>query len=397
MKDKDKTREQLINELNELRQRNAELEISITRLMQTAEELRALDESLKRSIDEHVKEFGQAQQELQETRNYLESLFNYANVPIIVWDPEFRITRFSRALEHLTGYMPEEVIGRKLRMLFPEESMDESLAKIESTLGGEYWKSVEMPILCKDGNVLTALWNSANIYAGDGTTIIATIAQGTDITEIRRSEEQIKASLRDKEALLKEVHHRVKNNLQVISSLLNLQLGYIKDKQVIEIFRESQNRVKLMALIHEKLYQSEDLSVIDFGEYIRELAAYIYYSYRANPSIVALKINAGSVLLDINTAISCGLIINELVSNSLKYAFTECKEGEIHIELYPDNNMYTLIFSDNGIGFPDDLDFRSTETLGLQLVITLIKQLKGTIEINRSGGTRFKITFPYNR
>ncbi|MCW7073577.1 MAG: PAS domain S-box protein [Methanophagales archaeon] len=397
MKDKDKTREQLINELNELRQRNAELEISITRLMQTAEELRALDESLKRSIDEHVKEFGQAQQELQETRNYLESLFNCANVPIIVWDPEFRITRFSRAFEHLTGYMPEEVIGRKLRMLFPEESMDESLARIESTLGGEYWKSVEMPILCKDGNVLTALWNSANIYAGDGTTIIATIAQGTDITEIRRSEEQIKASLRDKEALLKEVHHRVKNNLQVISSLLNLQLGYIKDKQVIEIFRESQNRVKLMALIHEKLYQSEDLTVIDFGEYIRELAAYIYYSYRANSSIVALKINAGSVLLDINTAISCGLIINELVSNSLKYAFTECKEGEIYIELHSDNNMYTLIFSDNGVGFPDDLDFRSTETLGLQLVITLIKQLKGTIEINRSGGTRFKITFPYNR
>jgi len=197
MRDRNKTKEQLISELKEIRRRNTELEISLTRLMQTAEELRALDESLKRSVAERTQEIKQAQEELQETRNYLENLFNYANALIIVWDPEFRITRFSRAFKHLTGYTAEEVIGQKLHLLLPEKSRDKSLVKIKTTLSGVYWKSVEIPVLCKDGSVLVALWSLANIYAEDDTTIIATIAQGTDITGRKRSEEQIKASLKE--------------------------------------------------------------------------------------------------------------------------------------------------------------------------------------------------------
>ncbi|MBW1675579.1 MAG: GAF domain-containing protein, partial [Deltaproteobacteria bacterium] len=214
------------------------------------------------------------------------------------------------------------------------------------------------------------------------------------VDEMKKAKEQIKGSLQEKEVLLKEIHHRVKNNLQVISSLLNLQLGYIEDKHGIEIFKESQNRVKSMALIHEKLYESKDLSRIDFAEYIRSLATSLFRSYGVSPDAIILKINGDDVLLGIDTAIPCALIINELISNSLKHAFTASKEGEIRINLRSDNDdKFILIISDNGVGFPKDLDFENAETLGLQLVITLAKQLKGTIELDTNNGTEFKITF----
>ena len=215
----------------------------------------------------------------------------------------------------------------------------------------------------------------------------------------RQAEEQIKASLLEKEVLLKEIHHRVKNNLQIISSLLNLQSGYIGDEQVSQMFKESQNRVRSMALIHEKLYQSENLARIDFAEYVRDLTNYLFRMYGASSYGIKLEINADDVSLDIDMAIPCGLIVNELVSNSLKYAFpieprqSESK-GTIRIGLNSDNNgKLTLIVSDNGIGLPEGLDYRKTGSLGLQLVNTLANQLEGDMELDRNGGTTFKITF----
>jgi len=212
--------------------------------------------------------------------------------------------------------------------------------------------------------------------------------------ERKQAEEQIKASLKEKEVLLREIHHRVKNNLQVISSMLYIQSGYIKDKEAFEMFKETQNRIKSMALIHEELYQSKDLSKIDVAKYLQKLATDLINSYGIKQEDIKLKMAIHEVLLGVNTAVPCGLIINELVSNSLKHAFPNGKEGEIRVALRSDNaNKFALIVSDNGVGFPKDLDFRNTETLGLQLVTTLVKQLGGTIELDRSGGTEFKITF----
>ena len=232
-----------------------------------------------------------------------------------------------------------------------------------------------------------------------------------EITERMRAEEQIKLSLQEKEVLLKEIHHRVKNNLQVISSLLSLQSKGIEDQSSLELFRESRDRIRSMALIHEKLYRSRDLARVDFSEYIRSLAAYLVRSYRASSGPVALKVNADDVLLGIDTAVPCGLIINELISNSLKHAFPpngdkpagvdpmvngpDIKEGEIRVELCSDqDHQLTLIVGDNGVGFPEGLDFRETESLGMQLVNTLVGQLDGTVELYCNGGTQFKITFP---
>ena len=215
-----------------------------------------------------------------------------------------------------------------------------------------------------------------------------------EIAERKRAEEQIKASLGEKEVLLKEIHHRVKNNLQVVSSMLFLQSRSIKEEETVEMFQESRNRVRSMALVHERLYQSPDLARIDFAEYARNLTSYLFRSYGVHSNVIQLKVNVDDVFLSIDTAVPCGLILNELVSNSLKHAFPDGREGEIRIELgSDDDNRFTLMFGDNGVGFPEDLDFRNTESLGLQLVNNLVHQLEGTIELDRSGGTAFKITF----
>lgn len=215
-----------------------------------------------------------------------------------------------------------------------------------------------------------------------------------EIAERKRGAEQIIASLNEKELLLKEIHHRVKNNLQVISSLLNLQLRYAKSEQALEPLKESQNRIKTMALIHEKLYKSEDLASIDFAGYIQDLASYLFGSYNTSGG-VKLKTNVDRVRLGVDVAIPCGLVINELVSNSLKHAFPAGKEGsEICVDLCRTaDGKLLLTVSDNGIGLPKDLDLRNTESLGLQLVTTLVEQLEGTIELDRSAGTAFRITF----
>jgi two-component sensor histidine kinase len=214
--------------------------------------------------------------------------------------------------------------------------------------------------------------------------------------ERKKAQEQIKASLREKEILLKEIHHRVKNNLQIISSLLNLQAEYLKDTQTIAIFKDSQNRIQSMAIVHEKLYQSEDLATINLSDYIQDLVSNLSYSYEVNLESIVFKIDVEDVLLDIDTAIPCGLIINELISNSLKYAFPRGKSGEIWIKLKSSaKNQLRLIVSDNGMGLPENFDFNNTESLGLQLVDALTIQLKGTIEIDRARGTKFLITFPY--
>lgn len=221
----------------------------------------------------------------------------------------------------------------------------------------------------------------------------ANAALESEITERKQAEEQIKASLKEKEVLLKEIHHRVKNNLQIISSLLKLQSRSIKDVQTLSMFNESQSRIRTMALIHENLYQSDDLSSINFTEYIHKLTANLFRSYEINSNI-NLNMNIEDIFLEIDTAVPCGLIINELISNSLKYAFPNNKIGEIRIDFYKDQkHNLNLIVGDNGVGFSQDVDWENLSTLGLQLVSNLVEQLDGTFLLNKESGTEFKITF----
>lgn len=212
----------------------------------------------------------------------------------------------------------------------------------------------------------------------------------------RQAEEQIKLALQEKEVLLREVHHRVKNNLQIISSLLNLQAKYLNDEQILEIFKNSQNRIETMALIHEKLYQSEDLSRIDFAQYIRKLTHNLFFAYAVDSNLIKLKVSIENVFFGVDTVIPCGLIINELVSNSLKHAFPTGRSGEICVNIFQlnDDNKIALVVSDNGIGIPGEFNLKSLKSLGLRLVNILTNQLKGNIELERTRGVEFKVVFP---
>ena len=204
-------------------------------------------------------------------------------------------------------------------------------------------------------------------------------------------EKKIINSLNEKNILIREIHHRVKNNLQIISSLLNLQSKYIDDDEILTIFSESQNRIKSMALIHEKLYHSNDFSKVDFSSYIKTIARQLVSSI--NPK-VAVNIKCDDISMTIEQAIPCGLIINELITNSLKYAFPNNRYGKILITIEETNSEYILVIEDNGIGFPQKINFRTTETLGMQLVVILTEQLSGKIEMKINNGTIFTISIP---
>jgi len=205
------------------------------------------------------------------------------------------------------------------------------------------------------------------------------------------AEKQLNKTVGEKEVLLREIHHRVKNNLQIIISLLNLQSRYITDEKILAAIRESQNRVKAMSLVHEKLYQSENISKINLDDYIRFLGTGLIQFYGAKSRGITLTTDIRDIHVDINAAIPLGLIINELISNSIKYAFPDRERGEIFMSVRKENHTLSVLFKDNGVGIPADLDWRNTESLGLRLVISLVEQLNGTIELDQSAGTAFSI------
>jgi PAS domain S-box-containing protein len=215
----------------------------------------------------------------------------------------------------------------------------------------------------------------------------------SEITQRKDVERQLQLTVTEKETLLKEIHHRVKNNLQIIASLLNLQSQYINDEKTLAVMKDSQNRIKAMALIHEKIYQSKSLDRIDYGDYLEKITRSLFESYGISPKKIAMQIHAKNIVLHIDKAIPCSLIINELLTNSFKHAFPNDRTGEVRIDIKLDGDTLQLIFSDNGIGLPESITLNRTESLGMRLISGLIQQLKGTVEIKRGEGTTFVIAF----
>jgi PAS domain S-box-containing protein len=313
---------------------------------------------------------------------------------IISIDDNQNITLFNEGAEKIFGYTSDEVTGQRIDILIPErfgvvhDSYIKSFGSSADSLRAMNERGSIFG-LRKDGTEFPAEASISKFEVAGEKVLTVRLR---DITDRKRAEEQIRTSLEEKEVLLKEIHHRVKNNLQVVSSLLSLQSGYPKVEAVRELFVESQNRVKSMALIHEKLYQSKDFSNIDFADYIESLARGLFHSYGVNPDQIALTIEV-DVELDIDHAIPCGLILNELLSNSLKHAFPDEQKGAVLLRFHEKENQFTLQFSDNGVGLPEELDFRDTESLGLQLVTTLTSQIGGTIQHVPGKGTVFVIRF----
>ncbi|MEH2082527.1 MAG: PAS domain S-box protein [Nostoc sp.] len=301
--------------------------------------------------------------------------------------------------EQMFGYDLGELIGQHVSIVnygnennTPKDVSQEICTAILERSEATY----EVHNIKKDG---TPFWCSATASVFEhpeyGSVLVA-IQQ--DITEQKQAEEKIKASLKEKEVLLKEIHHRVKNNLGIVSSLLQMQCRRTQDPVVTAILRDSQNRIASIALVHEKLYRSEDLADIDFAQYIPDLTTHLFDSYNVSSSQIQLNIQVDNASLDIETAIPCGLIINELVSNALKYAFIGNHEGKIEVKFYQKfESTLTLIIRDNGVGLPENFDSKKTKTLGITLVQGLVKQLRGKLEINSQQGTEFEITFINSR
>ncbi len=492
----------------------------------------------------------QVEDTLRETKEYLDTLINCANAPIIVWDPQFRITLFNRAFERLTGRNAEEVIGQHLEILLPDTYLAQAMDLIKKTSVGERWESVEIPILHKNGGIRTVLWNSAAIYGADEKTVVSTIAQGQDITDRKkveseyrlraddyakinitlkkeiaqrklidenlkktlsllnaslestadgilvvdrqgtitsynqnfvnmwnipgdlmktreyqtiikyfleqiqepegfsanmkdllkhlgresydmielkdgriferyskpqkigntvvgrvwsyrditdrkRSEKTLIASLQEKEVLLREIHHRVKNNLQLISGLLDMTRMRTQDKSTTGILTDMMLKIQTMAQIHTRLYESKQFGKIGLTAQFRDQITALSNIYSRRGHEISCEINAPEIFLPVDQALPCALAVNEILSNSYKHAFVGKKQGTIEIFAVQENGLVRITVRDDGIGLPEDIDIGKTTSLGLKLVRTLVQhQLKGTLTMHSHPGTETILEFP---
>ncbi len=345
----------------------------------------------------------QAEEALRESERQFRQIFQDASIGMALTDfQSHQFIQVNPAWCRLLGYSTSEIVSLTFDQITHPDDWPQDLPDLRQRDPGKLDSyRLQKRYFKKNGELMWANLTVTVLREQEGLPRF-TLAMIEDITERKQAEELIQASLLEKETLLKEIHHRVKNNLQIISSLLRLQSRQIQDQQTLELFKESQNRVQAMALIHEKLYQSSNLAQIDFQEYITTLVEHLCRSYDIHQPAITIKINVEPVPLPIDTAIPCGLIINELVSNSLKYAFPGNQGGEICLKLQfgasscnapVDTEQFILTVRDNGIGLPEHLDFRNTSSLGLQLVCRLAKQIRGSLELNRRQGTEFNLVF----
>jgi PAS domain S-box-containing protein len=292
------------------------------------------------------------------------------------------------------GVSQESVIGSRINLLGIHHGVDREIA---AAITDKHSRTFESYLVKDHGKEKWISTTLTPVFDEVGGTLKKLLLVDADITSTKLMQQQIERSLREKDVLLKEIHHRVKNNLQIIISLLNLQSGYIKDESTLKAVKDGQLRVRSMALVHEKFYQAEELLEINFGEYIEKLCHYLYQAYGDKTERIKILLNVDSIGLDMDTAMPCGLLINEIVSNAYKYAFPGSREGTISIDFHRNQGLVTLSIKDTGVGLPADFQEDASETLGMQLIQALTGQLDGNLTVDRNNGAGFSVTFPYPR
>jgi PAS domain S-box-containing protein len=291
----------------------------------------------------------------------------------------------------MLGYSCDEILECPIERFIMPDDRDAMMNEFKKSLEGSAWgEHGEFRWVRKDGSVSwLENFGSRMVYHGRPA-VYGTII---DVTERKRMTDQIAESLREKEVMLREIHHRVKNNLQIVNSLMNLQIQKVGDPKTIMALTDTQARVRAMSLVHERLYKTQELSRIDLADYISKLAEELLRSQKVTQK-VELDLNLAGISLDINHAVPVGLILNEILTNSLKYAFPDGREGKISISAEQTGDSYVIHIGDDGVGIPADFDWQKSNTLGMKLIHGLVSQVDGTITLDRVGGTGYTIRIP---
>lgn len=325
------------------------------------------------------------------SKDYVENIIRSMIGTLIVTDPDGRIERVNQALIDMLGYSREELIGMPVQTIFYGVKRPDNAYELKTLF---YIGVVEKNYIKKDGSEIPVIISCSSLSEKTPDTG-GLIFFAIDISDRKIAEKQIMDSLHEKEVLLREIHHRVKNNLQIVSSLLNFQVEHTGGKSIEEVFNECKHRIRSISLIHEMLYQSTDIGSINFKKYINELASALFHAYNIDINIIKRTENIEDIPVDIDSAIQLGLISCELISNSLKYAFPDARPGELTIEYYTnESGSHTFIVRDDGVGIPKDFDVKTSDSLGLHLVDLLTRQLGGKLEITGDDGAEFKIELP---
>lgn len=321
----------------------------------------------------------------------------WAPTAMVMVDREGRIVLINAQAERVFGYPREELLGQLVEKLIPEQFSGHHPAYRTGFLADPHPRPMgsgrDLYARHQDGSEFPVEIGLNPIETEEGIMVLASIV---DITERQRAQQKLERALQEKTVLLNEVHHRVKNNLQVVSSLLNLQATHTSDMRLRAVLAESQNRVRAMALTHQLLYERKDYSRIDLGEYLERLAQLLLSSYREDSTHISLRraLPAAPLFLDLERAIPCGLVVTELVTNAFKHAFPAGRKGEVRIELQALDDELELVVADDGAGLPGDFDLANVTSLGLQLVPLLADQLGGRFTVEGGPGARFSLRFP---
>jgi len=401
----DRMQAEVLLRAREVKEANQKLKAAQKTLELREQQLAQLNESLERRVSERTLELQASNERLAgeiEARTRAEqrfqSLFEFAPSATLLTDRHGVIEMVNAQVEQVFNYSKAELLGRPVDLLVPERLHAQHAQLRAAFHGAPAPRPLELERtlygIRKDGSEFPLEIALNPIETSEGTKVLAAVV---DIQDRKQKEDSIKSSLKEKVTLLSEIHHRVKNNLQIISSLLDLQSMQIDDPTAHAMLQSSMNRIQSMALIHQTLYQSTDFSLVDFDDVLKTLVSNAASSYRIDEARVELTIHCVPLKLSISAAIPCGLIVNELITNALKHAFPGARRGEIIVRLSVDDSQATLSVSDNGVGIPRDINLDNTRSLGLELIAILTDQLNGTLSIERAEPTRFSVRFPLDR
>jgi PAS domain S-box-containing protein len=355
-----------------------------------ARDLRTANRTLEESVAARTAE-------LKAEKDFAEGLIEKAQAVVLMLDPEGRIMRFNSFMEKTSGYRLEEVRGRSWLETFVTDTERERVRgvflRVKSGMAADGNINA---MVTKDGQLRLLEWYSTTLRSPRDD-VVGILSIGHDVTERVAAEEKIRASLDEKEVLLREIHHRVKNNMQVVSSLIRIQRVKLRgtvDDSILAAFSETEDRIKSMALVHERLYVSDDLAHIDLATYITRLAEGLLQSYEVRRDVITLEAHVEDVSMNINQGVPCGLIVNELISNALKHAFPDGRQGTVGVAFRCiGDGLHELSVYDDGVGLPQGFSLETAGTTGMAIVKALAGQLGGELEVGRSGGASFHIRF----